>query len=173
MRTCLSVCLWVYVSVRYKKMSIWLFYSGILYLWNKFSHRRCSLPFHVAWLAVRPWDLPISTLYCWVYIHAEPYLLWCGCWGSTLRSSGLYIKHFTHLPRPVNVVVFTNFIILVLFSDNFLLKLNTCGSFQLLSSRPSFDTLLSLLQGIWQWTERVHLSTYHLVTSVSICKVII
>lgn len=118
---CVPVCLWVYVSVRYKKRSTWLFYSSILHLWNKFSHGRCSLPFHVAWLGSEA----LFILYCWVYIHAEPYLLWCGCWGSTPTSSGLYIKHFTHLPRPVNVVVFTNFIILVLFSDIFLLKLNT------------------------------------------------
>ena len=122
MCTYLSVCLWMYVSVMYKKRSTWMFYSDILHLWNKSSHGRCSLAFHVAWLgseALRSAHLHPLLLGLHTRI-AIPALMW----GSTLRSLGLYIKHFTHLPRPVNVLVFTNFIILVLFSDIFLLKLN-------------------------------------------------
>lgn len=92
MHTCLSVSLWVYVSVRYKKSSTWLVYSGILHLWNKFSNGRCSLAFHLAWLgseALRSAHLHPLLLGLHTRI-AIPALMW----GSTLRSSGLYIKHY-------------------------------------------------------------------------------
>lgn len=125
MHTCLRVCLWVYVSVRYKKRSTWLFYSGILHLWNKFSLGRCSLPFHVAWLGsealrsahLHPLLLGLHTR------RAIPALMWV--LGIHTKVLKFVIKHFTHLPRSVNVVIITNFIIVVLFSDIFLLKLNT------------------------------------------------